>query len=198
MSLNDIQLPSSLLTDLYGQMLVLTDDAEKVKGKMAKQEGTREAPVSDVTVEPVTTPIPPALAPTPPSTSSWQALGHNQRHISIVVDYPGITHLPDASLQFLTNVLGACKLSLADVIIVNYHSHAGVPARQFIDHFHSKSVLLFGISPDQFGLSARFPEFQVQQLAGITYLWTPTLEACSEDKLLKSKLWVSLQRIFSI
>jgi len=202
MSLNDIQLPASLLTDLYGQMLVLTDDVEKVKGKSMKEEGPGEALISHVTVEPVAAPIPSVADPSPstfpPSTSPWQALGHNQKGISIVVHYAGITHLPDTELQFLTSILSACKLSLADVAIINYHTHMGTPVRQFLDHFHSKTVLLFGVTPDQFGLSARFPEFQVQQLAGVTYLASPALEICSADVPLKKQLWTSLKRIFSI
>lgn len=197
MPLNDIQLPASLLTDLYGQMLVLTDDAEKVKGKRIKEEGPGEALISDVAVEPVAAPTP-STSDLSPSASSWQALGHNQKDISIVVNYAGITHLPDTELQFLTNILSACKLSLADVAIVNYHAHAGTPVRQFLEHFHSKTVLLFGVTPDQFGLSARFPEFQVQQLAGVTYLSSPALEICSADQDLKKQLWTSLKRIFSI
>ncbi|NCT73360.1 MAG: hypothetical protein GXC78_02420 [Chitinophagaceae bacterium] len=206
MPLNDIQLPASLLADLYGQMLVLTDDAEKVKGKRIKGEGVAEDHVSGIAEEYVadSTPHPSPsasdLTPSafPPSASSWQALGHNQKDISIVVNYAGITHLPDPELQFLTNILSACKLSLADVAIVNYHSHAGTPVRRFLDHFHSKTVLLFGVTPDQFGLSARFPEFQVQQLAGVTYLSSPPLEICSADVQLKKQLWTSLKRIFSI
>jgi len=202
MSLNDIQLPASLLTDLYGQLLVLTDDAEKVRGKRMMEEGLGEALISNATAEPVAVPLSSASdlspSPIPPSTPSWQALGHNQQGISIVVNYAGITHLPDTELQFLTSILSACKLSLADVAIINYYPHMGTPVRQFLDHFHSKTVLLFGVTPDQFGLSARFPEFQVQQLAGVTYLASPALEICSADVPLKKQLWASLKRIFSI
>lgn len=201
MPLNDIQLPASLLTNLYGQMLVLTDDAEKVKGKRLKEEGVAEDHVSGIAEEYVADSAPhptPSASDLTPSSFPWQALGHNQKDISIVVNYAGITHLPDTELQFLTNILSACKLSLADVAIVNYYSHAGTPVRQFLDHFHSKTVLLFGVTPDQFGLSARFPEFQVQQLAGVTYLSSPALEICSADVDLKKQLWTSLKRIFSI
>ncbi len=199
MPLNDIQLPVSLLIDLYGRMLVLTDDAEKGKGKRKEEEGAPGDHISDIAEEYVADSAPhPSPSDLTPPASSWQALGHNQKNISIVVNYAGITHLPDTELQFLTNILSACKLSLADVAIVNYYSHAGTPVRQFLDHFHSKTVLLFGVTPDQFGLSARFPEFQVQQLAAVTYLSSPPLEICSADVQLKKQLWTSLKRIFSI
>jgi len=59
-------------------------------------------------------------------------------------------------------------------------------------------VFLFGLNPIDFGLPVGFPQFQVQTVAGCTFLYAPAIEESRTDKLLKSKLWVSLRSIFGI
>src|SRR5215216_6730043 len=64
-----------------------------------------------VLIEPKTT------ATIPKKSPSY--LGNNERKILLLVNYPVDLFLPDKELSFLTSVLSACKLSLADVAIVN-------------------------------------------------------------------------------
>ena len=144
---------------------------------------------------------PPAAAETPvrmASATTTSFLGNNGKNISIIVQYPGIPHLPDNTLEFLTRMLQACKLGLGDVAIQNLGDQTTIVGNDITDQLSSKIVLLFGITPADFGLAINFPEFQVQALAGITYLYAPPLEICQSEKLIKSKLWVCLQRIFGI
>jgi len=43
-----------------------------------------------------------------------------------------------------------------------------------------------------------FPEFQVQAFNNCIFLHTPVLEVLETDKVLKSKLWVCLKRMFGV
>jgi hypothetical protein len=175
MSLNDFRLPPSLVAKLYKKVFVEVNPNEIVH--------------QTVTGEKATTLEKPALK---------KSLGNNKKNILIVVDYQDITHLPDEELDFLSTILTACKLTLDDVAIVNRKNFPGDNYKNFISNYSSKIVLLFGISPDSFGLPVDFPPFQVQSFANCTFLYSPSMEERKNDSLYKSKLWVCLRRIFGV
>jgi hypothetical protein len=107
--------------------------------------------------------------------------------------------VPEADLQFLTKMLGACKLNMADVAIIN-HATAPVAIDQLKVQLQPKSLLLFGVEPADIQLPISFPPFKEQAYAGTTYLFTPSLTALNQEteeaKLLKRKLWECLKRMF--
>jgi hypothetical protein len=130
------------------------------------------------------------------TATAWKYLGENKKNILIVVNHIDTTHLPDEDLAFLTTILSACKLSLADVAIVNKNNYSNQTYKEYTGHFKSKIVLLFGTDPVSFGLPLDFPHFQVQSFSKCTFLYSPSLN--EYDQLVKSKLWVCLQRIFGV
>lgn len=189
MSLNDIQLQPALLEGLFGRSLVLTGEAgasllleeEKPPKEESRAGGSSEK----------------AQAPGLPF------LGNNQRQVTVIVQHADYTHLPDVDLELLTAMLKACGMSLNDVAVHNFDPEKGIVAKDILSALKSKTVLLFGVSPDRFGLPIQFPPFQVQQHAGVTYLYTPELAYfqegdAAEIKLRKSNLWTCLRTIFGI
>jgi len=168
MSLNTIQLPASAIADLYHLSLIETDE-------IAVKTGT-----------------------TVIASGDDKYLGENKKNILVIVDYTAVLFLPDEELSFLTNMLTACKLSLADVVIVNMNKYKEKNYKELISNFKSRIVFLFGIEPASFGLPVSFPHFQIQPFTNATFLFTPSLKECENDALLKSKLWVCLRRIFAI
>jgi hypothetical protein len=179
MSLNNIQLSPQLLADLYGRFLV-------------------ESPGSVATVSSRASAVPDQAPIEEPVAPAWRYLGENKKHILLVVHADGVPFVDDASLHFLTSILTACKLSLADTAVLNL---ANSPARGYKEvqsHFKPAYTILFGISPEQFEMPLSFPEFQVQPFNHCVYLHTPALDALESDKLLKSKLWVCLKKMFAI
>ena len=92
-------------------------------------------------------------------SSSHKYLGNNQQNILIIVKHNDCVHLPDHELQFLTGILAACKLSLADVAIVNLNNYPGITYKELNKQFNSKTVFLFGTRPASFGLPLNFPPF---------------------------------------
>ncbi len=133
----------------------------------------------------------------PPETG-WKSLGQNQKNILVIVKNPEQTHLPDDELKFLTGILTACKLSLADIAILNLSNYPGAGYKELTSHFKSKVILLFDVSPVEFGLPMKFPHYQIQPFAANSFLYSPSLKSLESDKLEKSKLWVSLKRLFNL
>jgi hypothetical protein len=224
MSLNQIVLNSQLLSSLYGQVLVetstadgprSTDEASEIKSPavVEAQPVSRPMPAAEEKAEPkpvVSIPeakIPvresetPAPAPTAnqkPETRNPKLLGNNGRHVLILVNHPSLPIIPDGELAFLSNILSACRLSLADVAITNVAGMDGTAISGLMDSLQAKSVLLFGITPLEAGLPLNFPHFQLQAFNKRTYLHSPVLPDLENDKVLKGKLWASLRNLFSI
>lgn len=177
--INNIILPAAVVAELYKNPLIGT--------------GTEKAPAAAV--------LP--AAETGPARSdkpeiAFRSLGNNQKHILVVVNNEGIAFLPDPELSFFTGVLGACKLSLNDVAIVNFSNLSAVSYKELINHFSSRIVFLFDVEPTAFGLPMDFPQYQIQPFAGNSFLYAPSLKELENDRVEKSKLWVCLKRLFNL
>jgi hypothetical protein len=135
-------------------------------------------------------------APAPPRRP-LKYLGENKKNTVIVVNHPTLPVLPDEELHFLTTVLSACKLNLADIVIVNFHS-ADETALQELLVGDTRNVLLFGVAPLSIGLPINFPHYQVQPFSQRTYLHAPSLSEVEKDKNLKMQLWNGLKQLFGL
>jgi len=171
MSLNNIQLDPSLLAELYKASLVATIDGP--------DEG-----------EKVQTSLPTKAAKTDPQTKAanapnWKYLGEYKKNILIIVHYNGLPYLPEEQLNFLSSVLGACRLNLGDVAILNTANDPLASYKSIQEKFKSSFTILFGLTPEEFEMPLSFPEFQVQPFNNCTFLHTPVLETLEGDKVLK-------------
>ncbi len=124
-------------------------------------------------------------------------LGKNEKNILVVVDAPGTAFLPDADLNLLVGILTACKLSLADVALVNYHTNPAISYEKLMNKFAPVSVFLFGIQPADLEFPLHFPYFQLQRYNEQTYISAPALNQLSENKEQKKELWACLQKYIS-
>lgn len=182
MALNDIQLNSALLAEMYRDSLVGINEGLQQNIHAQTREDKQGPEKNDPGTE----------------TLVVKQLGSFKKKILFVVRYPGITHLPDEQLSFLTSILAACKLSLADVAIVNLSNVPSATYHDIQEELRSVVTVLFGITPEEFEMPVNFPEFQIQPFNNCTFLHTPVLENLESDKILKSKLWVCLRRIFNL
>lgn len=178
MALNNIELSPPLLADLYGDSLVATGVPASVEDRHTVQITTAGTPEEE--------------------SKHFKFLGNNQCQILILVSNPDKVFMPDDELTFLTGILGACKLSLADVAIVNMHHYSGNSYQEITHFLKSRITLLFGIEPASFGLPVSFPFYQLQAFAGNTFLYAPPLKQLENDKVEKSKLWVCLKRLLNL
>jgi hypothetical protein len=177
MGLNDIQLNGSMLAGFYANTLVETEmlPAEAVKEKAPKKKGAGQTAVAG---------------------SGF--LGSNGKKIAIVVSHEGIPFLPQTELSFLTAILAACKLTLADIAIMNSNGLPEADIQERIRNLEARQVILFGKEPLAIGLPIHFPPFQLQQFDGRTYLHCATLTEIERHKPLKGSLWGSLKGMFGL
>jgi hypothetical protein len=168
MSLNKIELPGIVIADLYKNTLIA------------------ETEVQQQTVTDNTT---------------YKFLGNNQKKITMIVNEENVAFLPEPHLNFISKILEACKMNIADVAIVNQQTKAAIVGdikKQLAPAF----IILFGITPVEIKLPIDFPQFKPQAYDGCTYLYAPALDTLNQDseegKLLKSKLWVCLRKLFEV
>ncbi len=125
-------------------------------------------------------------------------LGNNKKNILVLVSKGNIAFIEDHELNFLSSILGACKLSLADVAIVNLNSLNFLDYRTIINQLQSKTVVMFDVASEAIDLPFNFPYFQLQQFDQCTYLCAPGLKTIATDKTLKTQLWGCLKNLFPV
>lgn len=135
---------------------------------------------------------------TVPDSTPITYLGENQKNILIVVSSITDTYLPDGDLAFLTSILSACQLGLADISLINIYGKTETEIQQAIQHTNAQKILLFGVEPVTIGVQQPLPYFQIQPFAQRTLLNSPGLYEIAQEKPLKSKLWASLKLLFGL
>ena len=184
MSLDKIQLPDFLIAGLFNDTLVITDEPKSLK-------------TPPKTIEQV---IPqPQIATVAPPKKLF--LGDNKKNITILVNDNQAVYLRDEWLKFLTNILAACKLNIGDVAIVN-QSQSRTTFTELQPVTYPKYLITFGVGSRDIALTFSIPDYQVQDYNKCIFLLCPPLSVMFGDteavKLEKTKLWVSLKKMFNI
>lgn len=212
MSLNNIQLGAQQLVALYGNQLV-----EKPAGEAPMAVNLPvaiPAPAPLPKHEPIAVAVPIEEAP-PVAIKQSEApevtevdktsekpfirsLGGNARRVLVVVQKEKEAFLPDGELKFLTNILSACGLSIADIALVNLNAVENKSYGPLTEHFSSRQVLLFDVTPGQLGMPINFPPFQVQTFKEIKYVHAPVLHLIEADVAQKKSLWAALKNLFAL
>lgn len=125
-------------------------------------------------------------------------LGSNQKQITILVNVTDAPFLPDKTFNFLAGILSACKLTVADVAIINLNQLTEKNYTFIQQTTAPSAMLLFGVTTSEVVLPLQFPHFQLQRYGNVTYLAAPALEEIESDKTIKAKLWGNLKSLFQL
>ena len=166
MSLDNIQLPTFIMIDLFKNSLV----------DLNSDENSGQAY----------------------NMGQFDFLGGNQQKIAILLNNPHETYLSNQSLSFVSGILTACKLTLADVAIFNLYKKSAINYQAIHQILKPRIMFLFGIEFSDIQLPFEVPMFQLQEFSGCDYLHLPSLTKLEADTVLKKQLWVKLQQIFSL
>jgi hypothetical protein len=171
MNFTNLQLPDFLLADLYKNVLVELNDEVPVKEKEPKV-----------------------------TTQQW-FLGENRKHVVIVVKDEEAVYLRDEWLNFLSSILSACKLNLGDTAIVNY-AKTNCTYEELSAKLAPQFLLIFDLTAKELQIPFTIPHYQIQPYNNRSFLMAPALETMlgntQESKLEKSKLWLSLKKMFNV
>jgi hypothetical protein len=125
-------------------------------------------------------------------------LGSNQKKITILVNAAESIYLPDDELNFLLGILTACKLSMADIALVNVSKNENLTYTSITEQLHAEKIFLFGSHVETLELPLQFPHYQIQHYNNQVYLTAASLAEMQKDKAEKMKLWNCLKSIFSL
>lgn len=179
--------PDFLLADLYSKSIVLVETDEK------------ELSTATLTEKKLIPAAVPAMVSTE-KPSKWY-LGNNGKKITILVKEPDAVFLNEENLAFLTKILGACKLNMGDIAVVNTKRYS--PLFTEIKAELSPLVcILFDVTTNTIQVPFNLPNYQVQDYDDCQFLIAPPLNVFNGNdeaaKLEKTKLWVSLKKIFNL
>jgi hypothetical protein len=166
------RLPAVVLAELFRNTLV--DAGEEAKQKFIKEE-------------------------LPKSKKIY--LGNYERKIIVLVNDSDSMYLNDKDLDFLTGILNACKLNLAQIALINFNKNA-VDFARLKKEMQPEYLLLFGINALQIELPFTMPHYQVQQYDNSKIVTAPALtqlnQASQQAKTEKTNLWRSLKNMFNL
>jgi len=166
MSLDNIQLPATVLQGLYSKSLYDLETDKSVSNDI--------------------------------QTGSIGYLGNNQKKIAVLVNSAAAIYLPDEELNFLLGILTACKLSMADIALINVTKNRDLSYTTITEQLKAKKVFLFGLDADALALPLQFPHYQVQHFNDQVYLSSVALNELQANKEEKMKLWNCLKKIFAL
>ena len=125
MNLNDIVLNPYMLTELYPDVLIQSQN-------------------KNIEIEP-----------------DLKYLGQNAKRIALLINNPSVPFLTDSEFSFLTSILTACKLSLADVALLNIYKTEPDAILVQLNKLNSDKVIMLGVDP----LSSRVGAYRYVRLS---------------------------------
>ncbi len=199
------QLPDFVIANLYTDLLVLGSDiVTHTKIPTTPVENVLKTPEIKVSVtEPKNTkPVAPKQVPAAIKENEKQwFLGNNGKKVTILIKEADVAFINDQHLQFLSNILNACKLNLGDIALVN-HINNPLAYADLKQKLQPKFIIAFDLQPKEIQLPFTIPNYQVQQHDNCKFLFAATLKTMEGDskeaKLEKSKLWMSLKNMFQL
>lgn len=132
----------------------------------------------------------------PTETSGISFLGDNVKKVAILITSAKAIYLPDEELNFLLGILNACRLSMADVALINTDKNSSISYKDLAEQLSAEKIFLFGTDPGLLGLPIQFPHYQIQHFYNQVYLSSVSLNELQTDKEEKLKLWNCLKKIF--
>jgi hypothetical protein len=185
-------LPASVLVALYKDTLVLPDHEKKdeiIPNKEEKETATSEN----------NTPI--DLPKVKKSTGPLKHLGDHHKKVLIIVNDPNSVYLNEADFILLTSILNACKLTIADIALVNIGNQE-TSVHQFLETLPSSTIMCFDVASADLKIKLPNTLYKVNELGESNLFFSKALSTMqgtgAEAKQEKGTLWVLLKKIFAL
>ena len=212
-------LPNSVLVSLYKDTLVLPELAKK---KPEIIPNPLEAPVTQATANKVTTPTVAMDAQATTTVVQIEAdkdnnynttnepikelgqikyLGEHLKQVTIIVKDELAVYLNENDLTLLSSILSACKLTLADIALINV-AQQKLSLHEILNVLPSKLVMIFDVSSTTLKIKLPTTLYKSIQLGDTYLLFSNSLSLMQggdqSAKLEKGKLWAILKSLFQL
>lgn len=190
-------LPAAALVSLFKDTLVLPE--MEIKSKENEELALIEAIGKEAIA---TTPVHAVVneqKATPPAPLKF--LGDHLKQIMVIVNDPNAVHLNESDLGLLSSILNACKLTLADIALINTAAQP-LSMHEMLITLPSQLVLAFDLSATQLKIKLPTTLYKPIVLGDTHILFSSSLQsmqgADQAAKLEKSKLWNALKLLFKL
>lgn len=185
MSTDKTILSSSVLVDLYKDSLVVVEDIPlENKATVEQTLETKKEEIKEVKWE-----------------GPIKSLGEHNKKITVIVNDPNSVHLNEMDFILLTSILNACRLTIADIALINIGNQP-VGLHQILQELPSTLVLSFAVDATQLKVKLPSTLYKVTQLGETHILFSNALSTMQgtgvEAKQEKAKLWTVLKKIFEL
>jgi hypothetical protein len=181
------KLPNSVLVNLYKESLVLDAALVNVDKKAPETLPVAEKNEAVEAEDDLTAPI--------------KFLGEHQKKILVLVQDVDAVHLNERAFDLLTSILNACKLTIADIALINL-ANKNFSLHQILTQVPSELVLVFDIPPTQLKIKLPTKLYTPILLGETQLLFSNNLSQMQgidqASKIEKTKLWTALKLIFKL
>ena len=191
------KLPPAVLVSLYKDTLVLPQ--KEIKSPINEQQALNTSigkeVISSVPANEIVNDQ--KVVPTQP----LKYLGDHLKKIIVLVNDIESVHLNETDLSLLSSILNACKLTLADIALVNIATQP-LSMHEILITLPSNLVLVFDLSAVQLKIKLPTTLYKPIVLGETQILFSNSLRsmqgADQNAKLEKSKLWNALKVLFKL
>ncbi len=173
------------LVNLYQEHLVVIDDSHNTtKAIVEVKTPTTSDPIQqEAWVGPI------------------KSLGEHHKKITVIVHDPNSVHLNEMDFILLTSILNACRLTIADVALINLGKQP-VGLHQILQEYPSTLLISFAVDATQLKVKLPNTLYKVNSLGETHILFSNALSTMQgtgiEAKQEKAKLWTVLKKIFEL
>lgn len=132
------------------------------------------------------------------TTEPIKFLGGNNKKIVFIINNSDQAYLSDDEMKTLEKMLAACKLTLADIAIINYPTFPELDFESIYTALQPVKCIGFGINAAQLSIDKNFRPFEVDKIKNVQFVFAPDFGALIKNEQQKRNLWQSLQKLFSL
>jgi hypothetical protein len=190
-------LPAAVLVSLYKDTLVLPE--MEIKSAESEEKAMIEAIGKEAIATTHINEVVNEQKATPPAPLKF--LGDHLKKIMVIVNDPNAVHLNETDLGLLSSILNACKLTLADIALINT-AQQPLSMHEMLNTLPSQLILAFDLSAAQLKIKLPTTLYKPIVLGDTHILFSNSLQsmqgADQTAKLEKSKLWNALKLLFKL
>lgn len=139
-------------------------------------------------------PVPQASDDSAGKSPTFNYLGENNKFMLLLIQEDSHPNLRSNELEALANILGAKRMSLKDVAIVNQRKYSASSWKEFKAYFACSSIVLFGIDPTEIKIRT-LPRNAITDFEEMQVLFTYSFAEMLSNVDKKREFWNQMKKL---